>query len=262
MGRHKLIIATLLIAAVATGIGVDWSRPDSAARSLWQQAVVPGDMSGSHAFLSENCAACHAPVKGIEPTRCVACHATNKDLMQRQPTAFHAQVGTCSGCHVEHQGTKRMPTAMDHVLLARIGRAELGARSLGPVEIESAIGFATRSTAELKLQAGPEVPGDGSALKCASCHATKDRHQGMLGSDCVQCHSTSQWSIATFRHPSPRSTECAQCHRPPPSHGMGHFPMMSAPMARQPDAKVEQCYLCHQTTSWNDIKGVGWTKHH
>jgi hypothetical protein len=35
-----------------------------------------------------------------------------------------------------------------------------------------------------------------------------------------------------------------------------HFSMLSAPIARQPNAKV------NQTTSWNDIKGVGWTKHH
>jgi hypothetical protein len=33
-------------------------------------------------------------------------------------------------------------------------------------------------------------------------------------------------------------------------------------VARKPHAKVEQCYLCHQTTAWNDIKGVGWYKHH
>jgi len=43
---------------------------------------------------------------------------------------------------------------------------------------------------------------------------------------------------------------------------MEHFKMISARVARQPQARVEQCFACHQTTSWNDIKGVGWYKHH
>jgi len=33
-------------------------------------------------------------------------------------------------------------------------------------------------------------------------------------------------------------------------------------MSAQPHARVDQCLLCHQTTSWNDIRGVGWYKHH
>lgn len=27
-------------------------------------------------------------------------------------------------------------------------------------------------------------------------------------------------------------------------------------------ARPNQCYRCHQTTSWNDILGVGYYKHH
>lgn len=43
---------------------------------------------------------------------------------------------------------------------------------------------------------------------------------------------------------------------------MEHFRMVSARVANQPNAQVNQCYECHQTTAWNDIKGVGWYKHH
>lgn len=86
--------------------------------------------------------------------------------------------------------------------------------------------------------------------------------EGMFGSDCAACHATTQWRIAQFRHPSPRSMDCAQCHRPPRSHSMMHFEMVSVPVARQPSARVNQCYLCHQTTSWSDIKARGFVKHH
>ena len=43
---------------------------------------------------------------------------------------------------------------------------------------------------------------------------------------------------------------------------MMHFKMVSAKVACQPNALVNECYKCHQTTSWNDIKGVGFYKHH
>ncbi|MCB4824912.1 cytochrome c3 family protein [Roseicella aerolata] len=46
--------------------------------------------------------------------------------------------------------------------------------------------------------------------------------------------------------------DCAQCHQALPSHYM-----MLRMMTRQESARVEQCYLCHQTDSWNSIKGVG-----
>ncbi len=264
----KIVVAVLV--ALAVGIGIDLSRADSRIVPLWQQAVKPGGLSQSHAFLSNECAACHTPVKGVEPTLCISCHADNTALLQRQPTAFHANVQVCSGCHLEHQGTFRMPTTMDHSLLATVGHQQIKAS-----EVDGLPRRDTQAPTPGASDAGMSPPGarespadhsrskaDQSMLDCASCHASKDRHQGLLGADCVQCHATTQWTIAEFVHPSARSTECAQCHLPPPSHNMMHFSMMSAPLARQPDAKVNQCFMCHQTTAWNDIKGVGRVKHH
>ena len=43
---------------------------------------------------------------------------------------------------------------------------------------------------------------------------------------------------------------------------MMHFEMVSKPVARQEQAPVNQCFLCHRTNSFNDIKGIGWYKHH
>ncbi len=99
-------------------------------------------------------------------------------------------------------------------------------------------------------------------LDCASCHQNDDRHFELFGNDCASCHATTAWTLPEFRHPSSASMDCAQCHQAPPSHYMGHFNMISKKVAGQPHATVEQCYKCHQTTSWPDIKGVGWYKHH
>ena len=293
-----LAAAALVLAVVSFGIGLEWTKDGSLASLDWKQAVVPGELSRSHAFLSNNCAACHTPVKGVEPVLCIGCHADNTALLQRQPTAFHARIQVCAGCHVEHQAGTRMPTTMDHALLAKIGHRELRAAGLAALDPDAAVtlldwlparqrqpsppgeggreqegcaGSAGCSQSEVTVLSRnalglppnhPRAASDESMFNCAICHATKDRHQGFFGADCVQCHATTQWTIAEFRHPSPRSTECTQCHKPPPSHNMMHFSMMSAPLARQPNAKVNQCFLCHQTTVWNDIKGVGWIKHH
>ncbi|ERH41142.1 hypothetical protein N750_17225 [Legionella pneumophila str. Leg01/53] len=38
--------------------------------------------------------------------------------------------------------------------------------------------------------------------------------------------------------------------------------MISKKVAHEHEARVDQCFLCHQTTLWTDIKGVGFYKHH
>ena len=43
---------------------------------------------------------------------------------------------------------------------------------------------------------------------------------------------------------------------------MMHFSMMDQTIAGEKSARVDQCFKCHQTDSFNDIKGVGWVKMH
>ncbi len=213
-------------------------RPGPLSAASWQRMALPGELSSAHAFLGHDCAACHTPGRGVQAASCVACHANSQALLQRQPTAFHADIGSCVECHAEHRGAARRPTEMDHAALARIGLRQLKERG----------GHADAR------------PGE-AALDCAACHGTKDRHQGLFGRDCAACHTTEKWTVPGFRHPPPSSLDCAQCHQAPPSHYMGHFHMISRRVAGKPHAQVGQCHLCHQTTAWNDIKGVGWHKH-
>jgi hypothetical protein len=70
------------------------------------------------------------------------------------------------------------------------------------------------------------------------------------------------WRVPGFRHPSPRSRLCAECHQPPPSHLMGHFQMVDQALTGQGDATVEQCWRCHTTDHWNNVVGVGFYKYH
>lgn len=244
--------------------------------AFWQHAVLPGELSQSHAFLEQNCAACHTANKGVEAKNCIVCHADNIAVLQRQPSAFHANIGECASCHAEHQGRVASITKMDHVALARIGfkRLEGGSPQAGAdvVQIKRWLEEAANSPQPARSRVGeinasaqfdlPLLQPEEALLNCAACHATKDRHYGLFGSDCAQCHATEKWTLPDFRHPSSSSQSCSQCHQAPPSHYMMHFQMISMGVAHMKKAEVNQCFLCHQTTSWNDIKGVGFYKHH
>jgi hypothetical protein len=255
---------TVLFLAAAAAMAAFWLFRNNGVVG-WQSQARPGRLSAAHAHLESDCAACHTAVKGVEDAACVGCHADNRALLQRQPTAFHADIGNCAKCHAEHQGVNARLRVMDHGQLARIGFARL--EKVAPDDEQRRAVVELRRRMRLHEDAAsapgrPNVTPAEMTLDCASCHGTKDRHQGLFGRDCASCHATTQWAIAEFDHPSPRSQDCAQCHQAPPSHYMMHFEMVSKRVAGVRDAQVSQCYLCHQTTSWNDIKGVGWYKHH
>jgi hypothetical protein len=252
----SVVVASLAAAVV---LAVVHFRPSP---SLFRAWVTPGPLSEAHAYLGARCDACHETLTGVTVSKCTACHATSERLLERQPTAFHASVAECAVCHVEHARSPVRPPTMDHAALARIGAATL-ARASQQGDMDSA---ATLLSLEKWLGLRAPSSFDESAarqtLACAGCHDRRDPHFGRFGSDCAQCHGVSSWSVPGYRHPSPTSRDCYQCHEPPPSHRMGHFSMVSQRVAKREHARVEECFECHTTTSWNDIVGVGFYKHH
>ncbi len=267
----------VVIAAVTSAAAITVARYPPASLGL-QRFVSPGPLSPRHAYLADRCESCHETSVGVTAAKCTECHANAERLLSRQPTAFHASVLECAACHAEHQSTPIRPIALDHVELARVGvrtlarAAEGHLHGSGGVDAESAATLKSLETwLSIRLPDQLDEPSALTALNCVGCHSTKDRHVGLLGKDCAQCHATTQWTIPEFRHPSSRSTDCAQCHQAPPSHYMMHFDMIDKKIARQEDAQVaqccgpaqvRQCFRCHQTTAWNDIRGVGYYKHH
>ncbi|MBX9658164.1 MAG: hypothetical protein K2X00_06320 [Nitrospiraceae bacterium] len=257
----SVVVLGLALAALALGV-VRVHMPANAGQL--QGFISPGPLSDAHAFLEQQCSTCHTSIRGVEAANCIVCHTNNDILLQRQPTAFHADISRCAECHIEHRGVSVRPVAMDHAALAGIGWSEL--RTSDP-ETE------TLSSADLIrywLRDQSVAARPATALDCITCHATKDRHVGLFGKNCSDCHGTEQWTIADFRHPSARSVDCAQCHQAPPSHYMEHFAMVSKNVVARgslgsrccDNVQVNQCYRCHQTTAWNDLRGVGYYKHH
>ena len=260
-----VIIAALFAAYYFLGSHHGFERSDVLSKTAWQRMALPGLLSSKHAFLEHNCDACHTAVKGVEAANCIVCHANTVSVLQRQPSAFHANVGSCFECHREHQGPAYRPIQMDHVALAEIGLRQLKASTESQSEPARKIlvdWIGQQQSTGRGSDGHSVLAAQEAALNCASCHASKDRHVKLFGQDCGQCHSTAKWTILEFRHPPPSSTDCAQCHQAPPSHYMMHFKMISMKVAGKPHAQVNQCFQCHQTTAWNDIVGVGFYKHH
>ena len=255
--RRTALWVLVLVAGGAAAWGL---VPELREAATWQRMASPGALSRAHASLENNCAACHTSVEGAVPSKCMLCHASDTALLQRQPTAFHSSVSSCRECHLEHRGASARPTKMDHAALAAIGIGELESHG-GREELQLASYLRSWSG-----DAGGDWPAhttpEQAALDCNACHSTADPHVGLFGKGCVECHGTESWSVAEFQHPSSRSRDCAHCHQAPPSHYMMHFKMISAKVARKPHARVEQCFECHRTTSWNDIPGIGRYKHH
>ncbi len=247
MNINRSLIVAGFVVAVAAVIAMPYSG------TVPRYSVNPGPLSHPHAFLESRCSACHTPAKGVEASNCIVCHANHEALLQREPTAFHGNIGSCKECHTEHMGRIQHPIGMNHAALSRIGFRQLAGS--GDEVVNQSGGLARY------LNAG-RASSSQSRLNCTACHAKEDPHSGQFGLSCTACHDTERWSIVGFRHPSPRSQDCAQCHYGPPCHRTMHFRMVCAQVADKPNAKVHECYSCHQSTAWNDIKGVGWYKSH
>lgn len=254
LGIFYTVLITAAVLGTVTAIVVLY-RSGSAAVPGWQSLFQPGPLSAKHAFLAEKCETCHTPTRGVEASACIGCHSTSAADLAKQPTSFHANAKDCRGCHVEHGGGDR-PTKMDHASLLRIG-AHLA-------EGAPHAGLSRQMIEDISAFLGTPVSSraEKSRLDCASCHSNQDPHKQLFGRECASCHDTVSWRIAAFLHPSPTSTDCAQCHQAPPSHYMMHFEMVSKRVAGQEHAQVSQCQLCHKTNVFNDIKGVGWFKMH
>ncbi|MDB5371338.1 MAG: class cytochrome family protein, partial [Roseomonas sp.] len=119
-----ILYAMLGLVGIGAAIAVPvWlNRSGSEAVPFWTAAVNPGPLSAAHDFIGAQCETCHTPTRGVEATACLTCHVTAAPALLPQPaTTFHADIGQCASCHVEHQGRDRRPINMDHSALVVAG---------------------------------------------------------------------------------------------------------------------------------------------
>ena len=146
------------------------------------------------------CTDCHTGgYRTFDQAICSTCHGQIKvDFMQAHLQAYGSD---CLGCH---DGVDTYGHAFNHSLTAY----PLTGKHLQVTCIQCHTGDHT--IAEMKA-----TPQD-----CYSCHAKDDVHLGDLGQLCGQCHTTADWTSATFDHNlsifkltgKHAFVPCADCH--------------------------------------------------
>jgi hypothetical protein len=223
-------------------------RGATAAVTLADPRVFPHEQTGfalaAHPLRSQGggvgCRDCHpgSPTTFSPPT-CVACHqALDQPFMALHQETF----GTaCLNCH---DGVDSYGAAFNHATYPLTGGHQ------GP-QCGTCHKGATTVAA---LQA--------TSTECVACHAAKDIHQGRLGTNCAECHTTANWTDATIDHNRTRfrlvgqhdGALCESCHVDRHWTGIG-LTCRSCHAAVNPhgDQFPGDCAACHAATGWKDV---------
>jgi len=187
---------------------------------------------GGH--LDAECSSCHVEPGYLNtPTECYACH--------RADDTHNGLNGTdCAFCHVSRNWTD---TLFDHA--AGTAFALTGAHG--------DIACADCHIAN-KFEEALET-------ECVACHADDDEHDGLNGSACEGCHSSTSWSESLFRHDvdtdfpllgGHSGIDCAECHTAP-VHDV-RLETDCYACHREQDVHENQlgkaCGQCHNETAW------------
>jgi hypothetical protein len=260
LGRHAWAIVALILSVggvagfVLVGGGRMFSPGGLNAKS--RRAATLGGVS-SHAALGGDCAACHVgPLSsGTMADRCMNCHTdVRRQLDAHQPIHGAMSEGArCRSCHTEHHGAQAAVTDLsrfdhDWAAFKLTGKhRQVDCRSCHRDEA---------------YQDAPQT--------CASCHAEPKLHKGRFGVECAQCHSTTTWEGAVFKHTFPLThgrrrnpIECATCHTAPDHYQTytcygchEHEPSRIARRHRR-IVNFENCVRCHPTGREHDGRRGG-----
>lgn len=207
----------------------------------------------SHAELSGNCAACHAPPWSGETmaNRCLACHTdVRKQIDTGAP--MHGKLAAarnCRECHTEHLGPHGVLTSFAHF------NHDFAAFKL------------TGKHTTLDCAAcHKDNHFKGTAQSCVACHVEPKVHLGRFGVNCTSCHSTTTWkgalvtlSPTTFDHDTTgfkltgkhKAADCKACHTSGVFKGTSQSCVSchAEPVVHK-DRFGVACASCHTTATW------------
>jgi len=210
---------------------------------------------GAHTSLA--CAACHTNNNYTTvPTTCYGCHLADFTGTNNPSHVAANFPTTCNTCHGAAPMTWTTGVTFNHTLYANWALTGFHA-TLTCVQCHTNNNFNNLSTA------------------CYSCHqadftgTTNPAHVAAgFPTDCSVCHSTTNWTGATFNHNTTTfpltgahtTLQCAQCHTTATSYNgslpttcigchQADFNGTTAP-AHVAGGFPTDCTLCHSTTNW------------
>lgn len=159
-----------------------------------------------------------------EDIDCASCHSQRGTKAELKSTSQ-----ACVDCHRDddvHFGEMSLACGVCHTA-ERWDRVEFD---------HSTTGFlVTGGHEDLECEDCHIEPGYSSvSTACISCHTDDDRHNGLFGAACEQCHTPENWDIVTVDHSAPGTGSCRACHNidKPANHW------------------TALCSACHSTTAW------------
>lgn len=240
--------------------------------------ISPGPLARAHQSLSGpgNCTRCHAASVRSRSFLCLDCHREIAIELQ-QHRGLHAsypQAGppgtACVKCHSDHNGENFAivhwtPTAagFNHAQTGYALDGRHAAVACRDCHNAGKIPAAARTLLGTKDLNHTYM---GLDTRCAACH--EDKHQGRLGTDCAQCHSTVDWKKARveehgFDHAQTRfpltgahvQVACAKCHTAGVDGQARYagiaFAVCAACHADPHKGEFKQdCSSCHSTATW------------
>lgn len=193
------------------------------------------------------------PLKGAhKKTACTACHAEGKKFREAPPTchACHQQIDPhkgrlgkdCADCHNTEQWSSQQFDHDKTEYPLKDGHQQVACNSCHP------------------NQRYQKTPKD-----CYACHGLNDRHAGLYGEHCDNCHTPSDWKKTRFDHA--RDTHfalngkhlkaaCTACHSENPYRKK--TPTACVTCHRNDDAHKarygKECQNCHAEQGWSKVR--------
>ena len=179
-------------------------------------AITPGVLINDHENLKNDCFSCHTLGQGVVTQKCINCHKLseigssliNTASQNKRSNLIHKSIKDiqCYDCHTEHKGESRKNATLKftHDVLSK--------------EILS---------------------------QCSDCHTDQNPndfiHTPMI-TNCVGCHTTSEWKLISFNHEllGDKKNICQSCHSKNIPTDELHRSLSTS----------FQCMQCHSTTSW------------
>jgi len=251
---------------------------------LWSSAALaqisPGQLSRFHKDLDgpAGCTKCHAVSAGAPTYRCVDCHQEIASRLQQKrglhPVIMDAnqRYQACITCHSEHNGPNfaivrwnPSPGKFDHTKTGWPLDGKHAGAACNHCHNPEKITASERSTIKLNDISLSYL---GLSRTCTSCH--EDKHKGELGSNCVQCHNTTDWKNArTFDHSKAKfvltgahiRVTCEKCHTPV-AGGVAKFVGLRFEQCSSCHNDVhrgafqQRCESCHNTVAWKQTSVV------
>jgi hypothetical protein len=226
LGRVSIVVTLVAVAVLCSRGGGRMFTPGALSGHTHTTERRGGVMS--HAELSNNCGACHAPPwsKQTMASRCVTCH-TEVDKQLEAGTGLHGRMpggNDCRRCHTEHNGA--------HAEITNLASFDHNWTSFALTGAHRTVECGSCHQVDGRLNYHHEMP-----QSCVGCHDEPSVHKGQFGLNCEQCHKTETWKGAVFNHRFPinhgsrrRQNTCATCH------------------SDESNYQSYTCYNCHEHT--------------